>query len=248
MNIGILLADHVSDPLRSIHGDYDEMFRKLLLAVDASLHFTVYPVVDGVFPERTDDCDAWLITGSRCGTYDKLDWIARLREFIRQVVADGGRIAGICFGHQLLADTLGGESGKSPKGWGVGLHHWEPFAAVLSDELVPAGLKLLVSHQDQVRRLPADGTRIAGSAFCENAAFRIGNQVLAFQGHPEFTPAYARDLMNLRRGVIPGEVVDEAMASLDEEPDRMLVGQWLVRFLKGEARAAAAQPVDTGAP
>lgn len=248
MKIGILQADHVSEPLLEVHGDYDAMFRVLLGEVDPSLDYAVYPVVDGEFPKSPQDCDAWLITGSRYGTYDDEPWIARLRDFIRHVVADGKRIAGICFGHQLLADTLGGESGKSSKGWGVGLQYWEPFAPVIEDELVPTGLKLLASHQDQVRRLPAEATRIAGSAFCENAAFRIGDQVLAFQGHPEFTPAYSRDLMNLRRGRIPDAVVDVGLETLKDSPDRQAVATWLVRFLCGEAASCQLQPGDSTAP
>lgn len=248
MKIGILQADHVSEPLREVHGDYDAMFQVLLGEVDPTLTYAVYPVVDGVFPASTAECDAWLITGSRYGTYDDEPWIGQLRDFIRHIVGDGGRVVGICFGHQLLADALGGESGKSAKGWGVGLQRWEPFAAVLDDELVPTGLKLLASHQDQVRRLPAEAIRIAGSAFCENAAFRIGDQVLAFQGHPEFTRAYSRDLMNLRRGRIPDEVVDAGLASLQDAPDRAEVAAWMVRFLRGEASAPQVSPGDGTAP
>ncbi|MCB1757690.1 MAG: type 1 glutamine amidotransferase, partial [Gammaproteobacteria bacterium] len=118
MKIGILQCDHVNELFREQFDDYPEMFINLLSAVAPQLEFEVFSLIDGEFPESLDSCDAWLITGSRHGTYEDLPWIHRLGELIRQLDADKRKVVGICFGHQMIAQALGGESGKSDKGWG----------------------------------------------------------------------------------------------------------------------------------
>ena len=56
-------------------------------------------------------------------------------------------------------------------------------------------MRLLYSHHDQVEALPPDAIWCASSAFCRYESFRIGNQVITFQGHPEFTVAYSHHLL-----------------------------------------------------
>ena len=67
--------------------------------------------------------DAMLITGSSAGVYDThLAWMEPLRQFIRGAYAAATPMVGICFGHQIMADALGGDVRKSEKGWGLGRH------------------------------------------------------------------------------------------------------------------------------
>ena len=56
-------------------------------------------------------------------------------------------------------------------------------------------MRLLYSHHDQVLTLPNEAKLCATSDFCRNESFRIGHQVITFQGHPEFTVAYSRHLL-----------------------------------------------------
>ncbi len=231
MKIGILQCDHVSDEFVDKYGDYNSMFTSLLLKADPNLKFVIYPVIDGQFPQTLDDCDGWLITGSRHGTYDEFDWIKEMESLIRRLDREKRKVVAICFGHQLVAKTLGGKSGKSDKGWGVGLQTWDfkhkpNWMAEDGDEF-----SLLASHQDQISELPPGATLIAGSEFCEYGALQIGDHILTFQGHPEFTHGYSRDLMQSRTGRIPTDILEAGMASLQHEADDLKVARWMISFL-----------------
>ena len=121
MKIGILETGEVNPALRERHGDYPEMFERLLGAVDSSLEFAVVRVVAGEMPAAPGQADGWIVTGSRHGVYDELPWIAPLKAFLRSCIAARVPVVGICFGHQILAEALGGRAVKSEKGWGLGV-------------------------------------------------------------------------------------------------------------------------------
>ena len=80
MKIGILITGHTPDKLVGECGSYGDMFENLLK--DESFTFAQYTVLEGNFP-NLDDCDGYVITGSKFGAYDCLDWIPRLEKFIR---------------------------------------------------------------------------------------------------------------------------------------------------------------------
>ena len=160
MHIGILQCDHVVDQLMPTFGDYPDMFRRLLLSTDPSLQFTIYDLTRNEFPVSANDHDAWLITGSKWSTYDSDPWIRRAEEFIRELRAYKRRTVGICFGHQLIAQSLGGKVEQaSHVGWGVGVHETEIKVQRPWMDPPASTLSLLVSHQDQVTVLMTDQQR-----------------------------------------------------------------------------------------
>ncbi len=230
--IGILQCDHVSENFRPDFDDYSEMFMDLLSRVDGKLAFDVYPVIDDIFPGDTSECDAWVITGSRHSSYDDLPWINKLATLITQLHVEKRKVVGICFGHQLIAHTLGGETRKSDKGWGVGVHSWEVNVNSEWMDEMRESFSLLVSHQDQVEILPTGARLIASSDFCEYAAFQIENHILTFQGHPEFPKKYSHELMLSRTDRIPHDQLKKGMASLVNDPEPHQVANWMVRFMK----------------
>lgn len=234
MKIGLLQCDHVNPEFLSEFGDYTDMFTNLLLKVDSDLEFNTYTVIDGDFPVETDECDAWLVTGSRHGTYEALPWIDQLSELIRQLDKEKRKLAGICFGHQLIAQALGGVSRKSDKGWGVGLQTWEILQLPPGAATKESFFSLLASHQDQVEKLPPGATVIASSNFCQYAAYQVEEHILTFQGHPEFTHDYSAALMKMRADRIPVEQLEAGIASLERPADDLEITGWIVRFLKGE--------------
>ncbi|MEQ8802544.1 MAG: GMP synthase, partial [Haliea sp.] len=136
------------------------------------------------------------------------------------------------FGHQLVAHALGGETGKSPKGWGVGLHRHRFTRRPHWHDQGEAEFAILVSHQDQVVSKAPGAEVLASSDFCENAVVQIGEHILTFQGHPEFVPGYSREIMEFRREIIGEPTYVAGMDSLAEAPESERIGRWILAFLK----------------
>ncbi|MEZ5536167.1 MAG: gamma-glutamyl-gamma-aminobutyrate hydrolase family protein [Thiolinea sp.] len=238
MKIGILEAGRPPEELASF-GSYAEMLENFVRrAADTDeFSFKVYAVMDGEFPDSAQDCDGWMITGSRNGVYDKLPWMEPLQTLIREIHAAQRPLFGICFGHQIIAAAMGGEVVKSDKGWGVGLHDYQ-LAAQTPDWLQTDKNKLTLNamHQDQVVSIPPSAQVLAGSAFCEYAALLYGDSMVSFQGHPEFATDYERALLKLRQtALIPDELAEPALQRLSqpgEKDDGQLVSDWAVEFFR----------------
>lgn len=139
-------------------------------------------------------------------------------------------MVGICFGHQVIAQALGGVVSKSEKGWGVGVNVYNlggsPFEGAESGEL-----KLIASHQDQVHVLPPGAKNVVTNGHCENAGFVMGDHVFTLQGHPEFVPEYSEAIMAFRFDMIGGSRVAEGRASLEtHHHEGAKVAGWMVDF------------------
>jgi GMP synthase-like glutamine amidotransferase len=224
MKLAILETGRPPGDLAAIHGDYPAMFRNLL-----RLEATSFDVEAGHLPADPADYDAYLVTGSPAGVYEPLPWIAPLSAFIR--AARGQKLVGICFGHQLMAQALGGQVEKSAKGWGAGLHRYAiPVRKLWMDEALRVAVP--ASHQDQVVIQPPDTEVIAASPFTPFAGLAWRDRpAISFQFHPEFSPAFAKALIAERYDRVPDP--ETAIASLDAPNDNARVGGWIRRFLLG---------------
>ena len=233
MKIGILKTDAVRPEWVPDFGEYPDMFVALLGRADPDLEFVVYDVEEGIYPEDVDEVDAYLITGSKSSVYEDKQWITDLMAFVRELNARKKKLVGICFGHQIVAQALGGKTEKSTKGWGQGLHTHTFVETPDWHDDESADLHILVSHQDQGVQ-NAEGARVlASSEFCENAVVQIGKHILTFQGHPEFLPEYSREIMDYRREMIGEGVYASGVASLTRAQEGDRVARWILRFLKG---------------
>lgn len=137
---------------------------------------------------------AVILLGSGASVHDPLDWVQALRRWMTAQVEAGTPTLGLCFGHQLLADILGGEVG-----WMTEDHRKSKGLREVTldaDRLWgPArrGL-LLVSHAEIVTRLPADCRGIGRSPEVAIEAFTHETlPVWGLQAHPEATPAFAHN-------------------------------------------------------
>ena len=221
MHIAILEAGRTNPDMPAKFHDYPNMFETLFADQpnSADFCFSTVPVIDDVFPQTVDDHDGYLVTGSAFGVYDDAPFIPRLMMFIQKIFAADKPLVGICFGHQIVAHALGGHAAKFDNGWGIGTM---PINMVGTAEWIPNDidqLDLIHVHQDQVVSCRS-AVRLAQSDFCENAAFAIGKQVFAIQGHPEFTPAYTNALIDIREDKIGKDRAAKARISLQ---NRMMV-------------------------
>jgi len=232
VKLGILKTDTVRPELVGRFGQYPDMFMRLLGAADPALEFAVYDVEQDEYPARVDDADAYLITGSKASVYDDEAWIAHLKAYVRDLHARRKKLVGICFGHQIVAEALGGRTVKSPRGWGVGLHTHRFRELPYWHDGGDADFDVLVSHQDQVAEVAHGAAVLAGNEFCENAVTQLGEHFLTFQGHPEFVPDYCREVMNHWRDDIGENAYRAGMTSLSGEPQGQRAARWIINFLR----------------
>ncbi|HEU0133948.1 MAG TPA: type 1 glutamine amidotransferase [Allosphingosinicella sp.] len=227
MEVAILSTGAPPPDLTARFGDYGAMFGRLL---GQGFTTRVYEAAAGELPAEPDAHPAILVTGSAAGVYEPLPWIPPLLAFLRESKGRS-KLVGICFGHQAMAEALGGRVEKSQRGWGIGLQDYELWErSGWMGEAPPDRIAVPVSHQDQVV-IPPPGVRLlGGNAFTPFGMIEWKDgSALSMQFHPEFEPDYAAALIEARRARVPDP--DKAIASLQRPNDRAVVAQWIRRFL-----------------
>lgn len=207
--IGVLRMCELPDGTFDLHGSYLDVFELMFAGHEVEL-FDV-PVHTGDAPASLDDADLWIISGSPASVYDDLPWIATAEQIVRDAAAAETPVFGICFGHQLVAQALGGRVERAC-GWGIGALEYTTIGSVPG---LPATLTMIASHEDQVTIVPDDATVWSTADYCPNAGLAVGERIWTVQGHPEFTPQLARAIYTSRRERIGADLVDRALATLD---------------------------------
>ena len=228
MDVAILKTGAPPAGLAQRFGTYPDMLARLL---GPGFRTRVYDAEAGELPAAADSHQACLITGSPAGVYEPRPWIAPLLAFLRRAKGRA-KLVGICFGHQAMAEALGGRVEKSARGWGAGLQDYELRATrpwMGAD--APARIAVPVSHQDQIALLPPGALVLAGNAFSPFGMLEWdGGDALSMQFHPEFEPDFTAALIETRRDILPDP--DAAIASLARPDDRARVAGWIRAFLK----------------
>ena len=222
MLIGILQTGLAPENLASDLGDYPDMFARLL---DGNgFDFRTFRVVEGEFPKSVTECDGWLITGSRHGAYEDHDWIPPLEQFIRDAFTARVPVVGICFGHQIVAQAMGGKVERYSGGWAVGATEYDFGGETLV---------LNAWHRDQVTERPKGAKVIASNDFCTNAALLYDDRALTVQAHPEFRPEFVDGLMKTRgKGVVPDDLMAQAAEKLDRPLHDKTMAAQIAAFFK----------------
>lgn len=230
MKLGVLQAGRVLPPL-DVHGDYTHMFRELLSEASPDVDIQGYEITQGEIPQRTDECDGWIISGSANCVHDDFDWLRQLEEFVSDLLSQRRKTIGVCFGHQLIAKIEGGEVERAKVGWCVGA---TPYFDEASHQSGERALRLIASHQDQVVRMPQGARLDLSTPTCPIAGFSIRDHVITVQGHPEFTTDFARALYEVRREVIGEARYQQAIASLDLPLDSLEVADEMLSFVRDQ--------------
>ncbi|MBX3478545.1 MAG: type 1 glutamine amidotransferase [Brevundimonas sp.] len=226
--IAILETGAPPSALQPRFGDYADMFDALLGDGFTTQRFDVSA---GDLPDVAA-FDGAVLTGSAAGVYEDHAWLPPLFDWIRQAKGQT-RLVGVCFGHQAMAQALGGRVEKSERGWGVGLHAYDVVSAEPWMQPSADRVALPCSHQDQVVETPPQARVWLASAFTPFAGLAWGTDAVSIQPHPEFAPDFAVALHEGRRGRIEEALLDQAVQSLGAPNDRVLVGGWIRGFLGG---------------
>ncbi len=234
MKIALLQADHIPSHRRNISGgNYPEMFSNLFLKVDAIVDIDTFDVTIGEYPENESQYNGFIISGSKSSAYSNEAWISKLKLYICKLKDDGHKLVGICFGHQVIAEALGGKveyAGHKGVGIGVQTVHmqkrlsWmQPFEEYMS---------LLFNHYDQVVTAPENAEVLAYNDFCEVQMYHINHQVFGVQAHPEMIRAHNHLLIKELENQGVTDDIQSAVDTLRLRDHSMIVGMWMVRFFE----------------
>ncbi|MCF6343350.1 MAG: gamma-glutamyl-gamma-aminobutyrate hydrolase family protein [Devosiaceae bacterium] len=234
MKITILQVGQTPEMMQNRFERYPKQYQGLLLANGEDFSFDIKYIIEGEELPSHLGLEGVIITGSAHSVYDDIAWIEPLRDFVKQAYALKTPMVGICFGHQIMADALGGTVEKSHKGWGIGRHVYRleqrpDFINGAGDEIAVA-----CSHQDQVVTVPDNAKVFLSSDFTPNAGLVYNNgAAISLQPHPEFDKDYAVALVDRLRGnSLSEEQANLAERSLDAPLDRIEVGDFIARFFK----------------
>jgi len=236
MRVAIFMTGKGSDYCRENFGDYGELFRDLLQ--EPGTHFEIFDSEECQYPTDIAAYDAVIVTGSAADAHGDEAWIRRLEEGIRVARDANLKILGVCFGHQAVANALGGQSGRNPTGWECGIHELALAPAFHQLDYVkgiPLPLNILEIHQDHVIEPPPGAKVLASTPTTPVQMYSIGESILGIQGHPEFNNEILEELVahRLETGAIPVEKGEPALRGLVNQPDRGPLCDLLKNFLYG---------------
>ncbi len=237
MKIALLICDYVNDDLVSTHGTLSNIFNNFIKPWNP-IYTDEFMVFKGEIPPISYNADVYLISGSRHSVNDNLPWVNEFNEYLKVKLSEetSEKFIGFCWGHQILAKSLGGVIGSptatQDKLWNVGRQEilinkrqsWmKPYAPSLS---------LLFNHTEHVISLPDNIDIIGNNASCEIAMFNYANKAIGIQAHPEYSNAYQESLMriakNLSKEQMDKAVYNNSMHHIKND----IPNKWLLNFIQ----------------
>ena len=168
-------------------GDFDAWLRPGLDLPEARIA-TLEIWHDMPLPEP-EDCAGVIMTGAHAMVTDHLPWMRRALDWLPRLVGTEVPFLGICFGHQMLAEAMGGRVDFHPGGREIGCVDIHLHPACADDPLfhgLPVRFVAPAVHAQSVRELPPGAVLLAGNEFEPHHAFRVGANAWGIQFHPEF--------------------------------------------------------------
>lgn len=224
MHIGILQCGHFPTADGYPEQTYGDLYSDFLKG--RGLTFRTWSVVDMDFPADIHAADGWLLSGSKYGTYEDIPFIRPLEQFVREAYAAQVPLVGICFGHQLIAQALGGRVEKFAGGWSLGRQSYQ---------IEGKEVALNAWHQDQVVQPPDEAKTIGTSDFCAHAALAYRGHAFSVQAHPEFEDSHVSLLLDVRRAALDESQAASVRANLGKPLSNAELAQRIAAFFKEPA-------------
>ena len=217
----ILIANCVDPNRGNYPGGHPGQWFMSAASGDVSRFHVWHALLDDIPPPAP--WDGVFISGSPASAYDDRPWIARVARLALDEIEAGTPVLGVCFGHQLLAQALGGRVEKNPGGREVGTLPVELTELGAADPLftgLPRAFPCFHGHSDAVTELPPGAECLASSVLTPVQSFRLGERVRGIQFHPEFTIDIVRYILarDAERLVEDGISAAEVEAGLAETP------------------------------
>lgn len=213
LTLGILVTGEPVEPVKRARVSFANLFREVLAPVWPGV-IVEFDARRSELPEPKDVA-ALIVTGSAASVTERAPWILETEHALVGLVSAGVPTLGVCFGHQLLGQALGGEVRANPRGREIGTVEHELVADDALFAGAPRRLLVNMSHLDSVVTLPP-GARVLGRTELEpHAAVRFGERAWGVQFHPEFDGPVMRGYIEARAAQIEREGI--ALTSLRAE-------------------------------
>lgn len=202
-----LLIIQTGDAVSSAKGDFDQWFKRF-----APPHCQTQTVKvhygEKLTAKLKQSTDKIIITGSPSMITERQDWMSQTQDWLQSAIETIPTL-GVCFGHQMLADLLGGKVAYNPNGRNMGLDCCTPKQAAQQDplfkQLPSQGFNTFVSHSQSLQSELPQSVILATSRKDPNHAFRYKNHVWGVQFHPEWSQSIMQAYIEARKTALEQE-------------------------------------------
>jgi GMP synthase-like glutamine amidotransferase len=231
MKIGILKCGTPTKDTLKKQGDLDKIFKKLLLLENSNVIVKGFDCIKEQLPKQNDfdNIDGFIITGSKYSSYDKQQWIRKLKTKIREMDRKKIKLVGICFGHQLIAEALGGKVILNSFGWEVSVSNIK-MNRIGKKLFNSDSLNIQSMHKDIVSDIKNTGLRIFSKNDCGIQGMIKDDHIFTLQGHPEYLPSTVKTLLLLRKDIIPLKICQKGLKKLTNSTDSKLISKFIGKF------------------
>jgi GMP synthase-like glutamine amidotransferase len=204
--ICVIETGHSPESLVDQYGSYPDMGIQLAKRCLSNMKYTTVSAVDGDTLPPAEEFDGYVIMGSEFSALDAFPWIQDLTKLIKSAAAKNIPLMGICFGHQIMAQALGGRVEQTQ--WNVGQVCYNTSGE---------SYHTIAYHQDQVTVAPIDASIVMTSVACPIAALRYSSfPGFSIQAHPEFSDNYMLELIeHTRHNPLSDEQTTTALKSME---------------------------------